>query len=174
MYHSLRKQTFEIEAASEQLAMALQSSLGDINRRSLVPVIERVLNEVSIPGQTIKISKVKVDLGTIPFQQLEETAAKRLYHELLRALTDAIAEITQNPTPENRTRSKTESLLGQIEHFLVQGTLPFGFTGAGQFSFERQVLHLAETNPQGLVELVKTHSHQRYVIERLLYQLGET
>ncbi len=174
MHHSLRKQTFEIEAASEQLAMALQSSLGDINRRSLVPVIERVLNEVSIPGQTIKISKIKVDLGTIPFQQLEETAARRLYQELLQALTDAIAELTQNPTPENRTRPKTESLLGQIEHFLVQGTLPFGSTGAGQFSLERQVLHLAETNPQGLVELVKTHSHQRYVIERLLYQLGET
>jgi hypothetical protein len=80
--HSIREQRLEVEVESEALALALQPRIGDINRQYFLPVIERVLNELAVPGRHIRIASLTVNLGRIPLDAFEEVAGERLYREL--------------------------------------------------------------------------------------------
>ena len=88
--HSIRAETLSVEIATEALAVALQPRISDLNRQRLLPVIERVLGEVDIPGRHIRIDRLAVDLGTLPLDGLEENTEAALYEALHQALRAAI------------------------------------------------------------------------------------
>ncbi|MDX6692884.1 MAG: hypothetical protein QOF02_487 [Blastocatellia bacterium] len=173
MQHSIREQRLEIEVDSEALALALQPRLEDFNRRFFLPVIERVLDELAVPGRHVRIGKLKVNLGRIPFASFEETAAERLYRELRQTLEEHLRQLDEGYAPEERWPSEETSRLELLEHYLLSGTLPFWATRAIDFSLEALMRELAEADPNGLVELIRKQGGDARVRERLLLQLGE-
>ncbi|MGA9995879.1 MAG: contractile injection system tape measure protein [Pyrinomonadaceae bacterium] len=173
LQHSIRKQMLEVEVSSEALALALQPRLGDINQKYLLPVIERVFDELDVQGQQIKISRLNINLGDLPFEHFEEVAAERFYHELRRALAKVLREQAENPTPDNRSQPEEASHLELLEHYLLYGTLPFWASHDAAFSFQELFSELAERDSARLIQSIKKHGHQRRVIERIVLQLGE-
>ena len=172
--HSIRKQTLELEVASEALALALQPRLGDINRQYLLPVIERVFDELGVGGRRIRIFRLNIDLGKLPLTRFEEVAAERLYRELRRALEEELGRQERQQTNADRPPAEEASHLELLEHYLPHGTLPFWASHDGTaFSFEELVSELAASDPDGLTQIVRTHGRQRSVLERIVLQLGE-
>ncbi|HEY0406181.1 MAG TPA: contractile injection system tape measure protein [Pyrinomonadaceae bacterium] len=171
--HSIREQRLEIEVASEALALALQPRLEDFNRRYFLPVIERVFDELAVPGRQIRIDKLKVNLGRIPYASFEQVAGERLYRELRQTLEELLLEMDESVAPENRWQSEEATRLELMEHYLLTGTLPFWATRATDFSLEESMRELAEADPRGLVELIRKQGRHARVRERLLLQLGE-
>src|ERR1043166_9535022 len=115
--HSIRQQTLDIEVDDEALALKLQPRIGDINRRRLLPAIERVLDEFAVPGQQLRIGRLEVDLGDLPFGDLEQAAAAELETMLRRALEAALREVADSPTPDSFVRPEGAGRLATIEHY---------------------------------------------------------
>ena len=171
--HHIRKQTIEIEVASEALALALQPRLQDFNRKYFLPAMERIFDEFSVPDTHIKISSLVLDLGNVPINRLEELAVERFNFELRRALDEALRRQQQDPAPDNYSQTESASRLELFEYYLRNGTLPFWASGSSVFSFEELVSELIEGEEASLVQLIKQHAYQRNILERIVLQLGE-
>ena len=172
--HHIRKQTFEVEVVSEELALALQARLGDFNRQNFWPVLERVFDEFSVPGRRIKISRLELDLGDVPFDRFDEVATERFNSELRRALEEALRKQQENPTSEIYSQTESASRFELLDYYLLHGTLPFWAPRQSHFSFEQLIAELAAEDPAALVRVIKQHAFHRSAIERLVLQLTET
>lgn len=171
--HSIRKQTLEVEVDSEASALALQPRLGDFNRRRLVRVIERVLDELDLAGRHVRLGRIEIDLGTLSLADFEAAAEQRLERELRGALADAVREAVQQPSGARRALDENEARRELLAHHLEHGTLPFWGPRAQAFALADLVARMAESDPRGLVAVVRRVGHQAHVLERLVAQLGE-
>ncbi len=90
--NSIRKQRLLVHLDREADALLLRPRLSDINREMLVPAIERVLDELTVPEQRIKIDRLAIDLGTLPLDCFAEEAQQRLETVLRRRLRDILHE----------------------------------------------------------------------------------
>ena len=117
--HRIGKQRLEVQLASEELAIQLQSQLPELNRQRILPAIERVLGEFDLPGQQIRIGSLNLDLGTIAANDLEREMPERLERELRGEIQRAIG------ASDTVARSGRESQFDLVEQYLVTGTVPF-------------------------------------------------
>jgi len=172
LQHNIRKQTIAIEVTSEELALALQPRMGDFNRQYLLPVMERVFDDLGEQAWQIRISRLDLDLGDVPFDRFEEVVPERFNSELRRALEEALRRQHNGPTADNYSQTLSASRLELFEYYLREGTLPF-WASDSVFSFEQLVSELAEGQCAGLVRVIKQHAYQRSTLERIVLQLGE-
>ena len=176
--HSIRAETLAVEIATEALAVALQPRISDLNRQRLLPVIERVLGEVDIPGRHIRIDRLTVDLGTLPLDGLEDNTEAALYEALHQALRAAIDGEGIAGAASAETRPQDDAALVLLAHYLQEGTLPFWARGAGMppsgFSAQGLVQTLLASDPAALAALIRRIGREQHVLERLVLQLDET
>ena len=171
--HSLRKQRFRVSAGSEDIALALQARLPDLNRTVLIDTIERVLDAYSSPARHIRLDRLRVDLGTIVLgRNFEEDVKTRLERELRQALDAAVHELESQPSGDRFSRSTEEARLDLLEHYLTKGTLPF-WAAARAFDVEALVTETATAMPDALVLLLRRHRHASQVTRRLVAQLSD-
>ena len=163
-----------MEVDSQQNALALQSRLSDINRNRFLPLIERVMDELDVPGRHIRIATLQIDLGTLPLDNFEKVAEERLLHELRQAIEQALRELDQGIATENRVRSTEEARLELLEYFLLHGTLPNRARQGATFDFNALFAEVAESSPDLLTSLVRKHGHQQRFLQRLVFQLDES
>lgn len=165
---SVRSQRLEVEAGSQVVAMALQPRLSDLNRRRLLPVIERVLRELDVPGRQVRIERLAVDLGTVPLSALDAELPRLLERELRRALREALhggGEAGVRARPLARARAEL------LEHHLLRGTLPF-WAPPGT-SLASLVREMAAADPARLADVVRRLGTRAGVVERLVGQLDD-
>jgi hypothetical protein len=172
--HSVGKQTFVLSADSESLALTLRHRLGELNRRRLLPIIERVLGELDVPGRQIRIERLEVDLGLLTPARFEEETPERFYRELRRALEEALSGLGDEPSGGAASRTEAASRLELLEQYLVRGTLPFWAARSSDASLESLVLELAASDPEGLVTLVRRLGRRTRVLERIVLRFGES
>jgi len=171
--HSLRKQSFRVSAGSEDIALALQARLPDLNRTVLIDTIERVLDSYSSPVRHIRIDRLRVDLGTIVLgRNFDEDVKTRLERELRQALDAAVHELESRPTGDRFARSPEEARLDLLEHYLANGTLPF-WAASQAFDVEALVAETAKATPDALVRLLQRQRHASQVTRRLVAQLSD-
>jgi hypothetical protein len=165
---AVRSQRLEVEA-SRAVALALQPRLSDLNRRRLLPVIERVLRQAGEPGRQVHIHRLRVDLGEVPLGALEDELPRLLERELRRAVHAALrgedAEARVRGRPLARARAEL------LERHLLHGTLPF-WAPAGT-SLRSLVGEMAQAEPGLLAETVRRLASHPLVLERLAAQLGD-
>lgn len=176
--NSIRKQKLTVHLASESDAMLLRARLPDINRTRLLPIIERVLEEMSVPDQRISIDQLTIDLGTMPFNDFADEAELRLDALLRNRLQDIVTEAKNNlaaTKSENHIVSEPaqQSRLRQLEYYLINGVLPWHAHNKSSFSCEALFLALAEEQKDSVVDLIVKHYRLPQVIERLVLQLGD-
>lgn len=169
MRHTIRHQTLDIDVDSETLALALQPNIGDVNRRRFLPVIERVFDEFSRPDRRIRIAKLDVDIGDLPFANFEQAAEDALYAALRHALEQALRDVSEGSSAD--MRPETLSQLEILEHYLSGGTLQSWASGES-FSAEALVLELSRNDPAGLAAMIRRHAGDRRFVERLVLQLS--
>ncbi|MCK8504200.1 contractile injection system tape measure protein [Myxococcus fulvus] len=169
--HHLRKQTLRVTLASEEQALALQPRLSDFNRRRLLAIIEKVFDAVDVPGLHLRLDRLDVDLGTVPFDDFERVVEERLSLRLQEAVEQAVRERRSSTRAEDRPRTEEELRLELLEHYLLHGTLPFWAPHGVAFSFGALFAELARSSPAALVRLVGKHATLGRVLDRLVLQL---
>lgn len=168
----VRSQRLVVEAGTPELAMALRSRLGDLNRRALVPVIEAVLAELAPPGRQVRIPRLELDLGEIAASALEDELPRRLAGELRRAVADALRGGEARPAPGVAWRGEAAARAELLERLLEHGTLPFWAPPSAR-SLEGMVVEMAGADPGALADTVRRLGRRTGVLHRLAAQLGD-
>ncbi|MCP3063930.1 hypothetical protein LXT21_34650 [Myxococcus sp. K38C18041901] len=171
--HHLRKQTLRVTLESEEQALALQPRLSDFNRRRLLAIIEKVFDAVDVPGLHLRIDRLDVDLGTVPFDDFEQVVEERLTLRLHEAAEQAVQKRRSSTREEDRPRTEEALRLELMEHYLLHGTLPFWAPHGVAFSFGALFAELARSSPAALVRLVGKHATLGRVLDRLVLQLDQ-
>lgn len=171
--HSIRKQTIEVAVDSEAVALALQPRLADINRRYFLPVIERVMDELAASGNRLRVDKVEVELGALPFDGFEAAAAGQLYRELRSALEALLREQDAGVNSNERSQSEPAPMFDLLESYLVRGALPFWAPRASAPSLRELIGSLIDDDPSSVVALIRRHGNDTHVLERLALQLDD-
>lgn len=173
--HVVSRQRLEVEVASEALALALQPRLGDANRRRWLPAVERVLQEVDEPGRRLRIDRLDLDLGTVPFDRLEEVVERRLERELRRGIRRALERGEGRGSGAGvRRLSEPAARRELLEWELTTGTLPYWGRREASVPLEERVVAMMAEAPDDLAALVRSLGGKSpRVLERLARQLGD-
>src|SRR5262249_49865177 len=153
---------------SEELARALLPRIDDIHWKRMAPLIERVMDELSVPGVHIELAKVEIDLGTLPFSRFEEALEERLPSALRVALGDAVRAARESPSAEARMLPEGERWLSLLEHHLLHGTWPSWAPKDDKSSLEVLMLDRIERDPAGVTALLRRHRDRAEVLERIV------
>jgi|GEM_PF-7097453 len=172
-HHRIRKQSLELETDSERLALSLQPRLEALNRRRLIPLIERLLDEVSRPDLRLRLDRLEIDLGTLSESDFEREAERRLERELRRALREEVQRAERDPGPDRRSLPERAYRRELLEHYLRRGTVPYWGPDPGDFSLEALVTEMLEATPEDLARTVRHLGHQTSILERIVLQLPE-
>jgi hypothetical protein len=167
--HAIGRQALEVDVATESQATALLDRVGDLNRASLLPTIERVMDEFDEPDLVV-IERIDLDIGTVPAARLE-LAADRLETALRDALMRAL-EGRARPEEKNADAPDMPptgaALLELLAQYLLRGTWPY--RAHNQLGDPAALLSgLIESEPQALVQWVRRHGAQ--AVERLGKQM---
>ncbi|HEX7288861.1 MAG TPA: contractile injection system tape measure protein, partial [Candidatus Angelobacter sp.] len=171
--HSIRKQSLKILVDSQETALLLQPRIDEMNRRYLLPAIERALNELDVPGKHVRIASLSVDLGKLPVSELDLSLPERLYLRVCEALKQTLFRAEEGPAPGVSLQSEQASRLELLEHFLVHGTLPFWAPGSAASSLDELLLELEEQTPESLARVLRKCGTQNRVRERMVRQFRE-
>ena len=115
--HRILRQVLQLEGCSRDSAQPLSDALQGLYLTRLLPVIEAACDALAVPGELLRIDKLEINLGALPWAvaaELPATAAERL----TVALPSRLAQAAQ-AVPAHQSAAE---LLG---HFACTGTLPW-------------------------------------------------
>ncbi|MEA2880292.1 MAG: hypothetical protein QOF14_5488 [Hyphomicrobiales bacterium] len=167
-----------MEVATESQAVQLLDRVGDLNRTSLLPTIERVLDEFDRPDLVLGIGRIDLDIGTIPAERLE-LAAERLETALRDALMRALDGSNDVPAQARRPNALEvlpagAALLDLLTRYLLRGIWPYQVRGDEAGDPAALLSALIDSEPDTLVQLVRRHRSRPELVERLGKQLSFT
>jgi hypothetical protein len=169
--HAVGRQFLHVDVAAEETAFALQARLGELNRERILPLIERVFDELDVAGVRLRMDRLDLDLGSFTPAQLERDVEKRLDTALRDALESVLRRrdrAAARLVPESVARREL------LEHYLLHGTLPSWAGSGAAFSCEELMLALIADDPRAVERLVRTHGRHDFVLERIVSQLSES
>ncbi len=148
-------------------AYRLQDRISAMHRIKLEKIIEKVLDEFSIPGKVIKIDKLTLDLGAIADTDLELLLPKELEQALrdelgqlmIRKEFDPLIEIDTSPLPQYK--------LADLLHYLERGARRWT-NGNEKFEVEQLLQELAPHESQWFRERLLTILSNSSAVDRLI------
>jgi hypothetical protein len=171
--HSVCRENLDVIVSDEELAFALQPRLAELNRMRLLPAIERILDEIDVPGRHLLIDRLDLDLGTFSFAHLEDEAESRLVRALRDSLLTLVNRIEGGNERHARALSDAEAKRELLMLYLLHGTWRHWAPERRSFSLEELFLELASNDPEGLVTVVREAGQHDYVLERIAAQLSD-
>lgn len=140
-----------------------------MNRTRLLAVIERVFDAVDRPGQTLRIDRLSLDLGTMASFDPGEIE-RRLEAALHRGLAEAISGLGQGRAGNALVRT-SDHLLGIFEHYLLRGTWPYHAGLAPNARPSDLFRELLDAVPEGLLAVLLRLRGSDRAVRRLVRQL---
>ncbi len=170
--HHIGRLTIDIETVNVNSALQLRARAEGIAWKLLPKTLERVFDALAPIDMHVRIDRLALDLGEIAADALERDIPLALERVLTEALTQALASALYAPSAHARALSPSAALLNDFETYLVHGTIPF--RDAGNTPDPAQIMQsLIGQQPAALVDMLRRHSGNRHVIERLVLQAGD-
>src|SRR6202040_2691955 len=120
--HIIQYEIFEIEGCTRVRAVELQNRVSRMAGEGVKRVMEEVMERLAGPGSLVKIDRLQLDMGVIPYEGFEEHFLERLAEVLEKELSILLAAIRpvkpgvlDSPAGEFRV-----TRLELLEYFLVK------------------------------------------------------
>lgn len=144
MNHIIQKQYLHVELnGTESDGLALQRSLPELLRHSLMPVLGQVLERFSPQEGHLCIERLEIDAGTLMLDQLEHKLAELVAQALEKSLRGyASPGELSAMTMSGNIRHKTgqQSINEAMIYFLKTGSLPWSFRLPDGATLEQVIL----------------------------------
>ncbi|MCB9233193.1 MAG: hypothetical protein H6581_16170 [Bacteroidia bacterium] len=173
--HIIQRQVFEIETNSRAKAEQINRDLGEIYRNRILPVIEKLFDEFSVPGYVMRIERLDLDLGDIDANDFEYLLEKRIRFQLQNQLIEARAK-AEKKAISNEAKAELIPIgparLESLMFFLVHGYLAPGADNQ-EDTFDEILAEMIRTRPGQLVtQLTNTSRNNPQVVSRLVRQFS--
>lgn len=175
-HHIIRRYTFDVRFSAKAKAAALQDSISSLFQQRLTGDMDELLQELLPEDLVAVLDTLELDLGSIPYKEME----KQLPVKLLEALEKALKGILRTGTAGSQhqlsgkvmVKSGVERLSELLEYYLLTGAMPWWATAAEREQPDRIVLHLGAGAPSLLAELVRKLGQPQYVRKRIAWQFS--
>jgi len=168
----INKEIFEFSYAEADQAFTLQKEMNDDLLSKIHLAIDSALNESFSHDEIIRINKLEIDLGEIPFTHLSELIPQRLHSHVKEKLQTVLIDrkkINDDPIQENEIHDPAKT----IAYFLHTGTLPWWAGHPKKFSLSETINSLLKTNVSNLKTIISENISNEQFIKRLIYQLDQ-
>ena len=123
--HRVARMHFDLEGADERLLQAWRSALAAGAESWIPAALEQAFDSVEMPGETIRIERLEIDLGTLRGQTitpdlLRNHVAAGLVEAMRKARSDASGVSTLVPG-----KSESRTAVDALAAFLVSGAIPW-------------------------------------------------
>ena len=169
--HIIDHAEFDIRFADEQTAQQQQALLADFIKDELLVVVEEVFDEVSGPGEVLRIENLALDLGdfsSLEYRREMGHSLKQQLREMLHAQRSAVAVM---PVRGTELLATTHSDIEVLEYFLLHGYLPWHVSHQQQQSFMEGWTVIGAQQLNSICQLLRQHRAHPVVLERAVKQL---
>lgn len=169
--HIITRCQWKTSFDSKSLAHQLQTDISTWSSYKMKRVINRVFDSICPEGQTLKISKLAIDLGEIRYENMLSELPVRLEEALRNALHDMI----MYPKSGDKTLEIVNEHIAQIKvlrNFLLQGMMPWNYQetyGTAHQIMQSQLVN----NRLDVIEMLQEIGLQKNVRKRLAWQFND-
>ena len=162
--HRIQRQVLEVSGCSRDNAQTLGQALRQLYLARLLPEIEAACDALAAPGELLRIDKLEIDLGALPWsspEALRDTATERL----AVALQSSLAQAAQ-ATPAHQSAAEL------LAHFACTGTLPWWADMGDRLALSKAFDQLLAA-PAAARALLRDLADRADAWRRLLAHLGQ-
>ncbi|WP_436491308.1 contractile injection system tape measure protein [Chitinophaga sp. ARDCPP14] len=174
--HIIRRYSFDITYDSRSRAFALQDKVSTLFRQSISNGTDDLLQQLIPADMMASIDGLVLNIGTIPFKDLEAELPTKILAALQQALTDLLYHQqagTQHGVSGDITIRKGEDRqLELMSFFLLQGVMPWWATTAERAQPGDIILQLSKTSPGKLAGFIRSIGRSQSVRERIVWQFS--
>ena len=157
---------------SKSLAHQLQTDISTWSSYKMKRIINRVFDGICPEGQTLKISKLNIDLGAITYENMLSELPLRLEEALRNALHDLI----MYPKSGDKTLEIINEHITQINvlrDFILQGMMPWNYQET--YGTTEQLMRSQLTkNRLDVIQMIQEIGKQKNVRKRIAWQFNDT
>ncbi|MCF6405959.1 hypothetical protein L3C95_23870 [Chitinophaga filiformis] len=172
--HIIRKWTFDVQYTDQDNARALHDKFSSLFNLHLSAAAETVIERVLSPTESVWISQLEIDLGTLPYVNFEQDIIRLLPEALEKALRERIAKADQHNDAVEGLHFRTEAdrYYAVLEHYLRTGSLPWWALPEEGGELETMLLALIEDNPGRFALFITNIAQQDYILKRIAWHFS--
>ncbi len=170
--HTIRKQSLELNIKGINEDVDLENKVVSLYYEKIVPVIEKVLDELNVDGKVIRYDKIEIDTGSFELNTLMEELAPRVEKILRQELKKAFHEISSDKPAVAQVEQWTadrEVLLFYLEY----GYLPWWGQIKSREELEKTMKVLLAANDEQMLRFLSIHKSDHNITSRLAYQFSK-
>jgi hypothetical protein len=170
MRHLIKKQLLLLRTAPGLDAFGLQQMASSFYWGEMLPVLERLFDELSSEGECIRLDRLEIDLGTVTMHELREKRMSAVLYDLLRR---QLQEAVQGGSDDRKVRvvreSAAEQTLRHWWYYMEHGRLFWGQTPPTD-QWYREVLELFSVDHAAVSRLRGAIQSDGVVLRRVIAQ----
>lgn len=171
--HIIHKQKIVVKTNFEALTQTAADEVSEACKNELPRLLETVFDELISDDEIVRIDSLKVDLGTLPREEMKQLFAVKAKEKIKEAIVVKIEK--KNDGNGVVIIHKQQSLLHSLFHFLQQGTLPWFVAIKKSEDWEKQIEQgFGKDDWIKLIDWIKEKSEQQpIIVKRLAYQFSD-
>lgn len=171
--HVIENAVFDISFGSEEDAFKNQFELDDFVKGRLMPVVDRVFDELAGSEKVFRIEELEIDLGDVAYDGYQDKIVARLEDRLRTVLRIKLQSITAHPSPIDTEVSRYDLEFEQLQYFLLNGRMPWhAGLGLGQ-ALDQLLQRVAGSGATRLRDFLRGSTGRRTAINRLVSQFPD-
>lgn len=169
--HIINKQVFEFSCSRYEDAFQLQKQMESGLQHNIQACINKALCEWNDSAEVVRIDKLEIDIGDIPFDNLAGLLPRKIYTSLAgRFTTTFVPGKTSIAAIETVQKNSDTDTIELLEIFLLSGSLPWWAGEAGSFSLTETIQRVIENDTGNLKSLLLKYILNEKFTERLVHQ----
>lgn len=172
-HHIIQQQMFDVGFSNADRSYELQSKISDIFNNQLSDAMEQLFSRLVPANTVLSMGDIAIDVGSIPYGQLEYELTDRILIELEKEIRTKLALIPSGNGIEianDGINTLEGSYISLLEYFLVTGTIPWWASGEMLTDPVRVMAYLLANNTERLKALIINAGQHNYVRQRLVLQ----
>lgn len=168
MRHIIKKQILEFHVNDKLDAFRMQQDMSDYNTKVLLPLLEKIMNELSVEDEIIELDKIELDLGLLQLKELEKaTTVSDLFETIRSKIKDAIR---QSGTQYNSGQTKKPLRVARQWLFYMQrGYLDWSMNNVSEDWYD-EVLQAFAVDFDSVTGLRQLILYDNKALKRIVYQ----
>ena len=168
--HLIEGASFDISFGSENDAFDQSADLGSLMQHMLLPIVDEVFTKYSTTADPLRIDRLEIDLGTVPYDGFQDALKQRLRTQLDLIVRERLLSLKTTPTHGGDTTAMHQAECDALEYFLLHGHMP-ARTGLNPDRIFDQWLQRVLQHSRGRLVTFLRQSVQRHtVVSRLVRQ----
>lgn len=170
--HIIQRSHLKIKVRDQHSAYDIQTRVIEAFESKGMLALEEEMDRLAPAGEIISLDSLRLDLGDIALDDLEDRLPQLLVLRLREAFMQAISDAGQEPKTEVKQADAMAADLALLLRFLEQGTAGWEISVAG-FDASTLLGSILDAQPAALIGALRSRLQQRHVRERLSLQFAQ-